>query len=328
MANRDIITIGASAGGVEALMSLMRGLPGNLPASVFVVQHLAPDLPTAMAELLTRNGTMPALLATDHFEFQKAHAYVAPPDQHLMIDRSFIYLTRGPRENRSRPSIDPLFRSAAVVHGPHVIGVILSGALDDGTSGLGAIKRCGGMTVVQDPDDAQVPDMPKSAIENVDVDHVVPLAEMGSLLVRLTSDPPGPPATPTPELLMEVEMARVGGGSTEVLDEIGELSALTCEACGGPLWQIRHESILRYRCREGHSYTAKSLLLEQKEGLEESLWAAVQTMDERVRVLNQLVEYDRQKGRTHDITSLRARAQETKKYADRLRQFLLALNQD
>ncbi|MEN6333161.1 MAG: chemotaxis protein CheB, partial [Phycisphaerales bacterium] len=136
MANRDIIAIGASAGGVEALMKLAAGLPAGLPASIFIVQHVSPEYPSAMAELLGRSGRLAAELAVDRMEFQKGRMYVAPPDRHLMIDRSYAYLTRGPRENLARPAVDPLFRSAAVVHGPHVIGVILSGTLDDGTSGL------------------------------------------------------------------------------------------------------------------------------------------------------------------------------------------------
>lgn len=327
MVNRDIIAIGASAGGVEALMKLAADLPANLPASIFIVQHVAPQYPSAMAELLARSGPLPVETAVDRPEFQKGRMYVAPPDRHLMIDRSYAYLTRGPRENLARPSIDPLFRSAAVVHGPHVIGVILSGALDDGTSGLGAIKRCGGVAVVQDPDDARFPDMPRSAAENVDVDYSVPMSEMGTLLVRLAAGSPGAPAPPSSELLMEVELARAGGGSAELLDSIGNLAALTCEACGGPLWEIRNDKIVRFRCREGHSYTAKTLLTEQKDGIEQSLWAAVQTMDERVRVLERLVAHDERKGRTGALSTYQIRAKETKGYADHLRQFLLTLNQ-
>lgn len=171
MANRDIVTIGASAGGVEALMRLVGGLPGDLPASIFIVQHVSPETPSLMVDLLSRSGILDVEKAGDRKEFRPGKIYVAPPDHHLMIDRSFMYLTKGPRENRVRPALDPLFRSAAVVHGPHVIGVILTGSLDDGTSGLGAVKRCGGVVVVQDPDDAQFADMPRNAAENVDVNH-------------------------------------------------------------------------------------------------------------------------------------------------------------
>jgi two-component system chemotaxis response regulator CheB len=327
MANRDIITIGASAGGVEPLITLVGALPADLPASIFVVLHLAPEEPSVLAELMGRRAALSVETATDRLEFQPGRVYVAPPDRHLMIDRSYAYLTRGPRENLSRPAVDPLFRSAAVVHGPHVVAVILSGSLDDGTSGLGAVKRCGGVAVVQDPDDAQVPDMPRSAAEHVEVDFCVPLAEMAELLVRLAGDAPGDPVPPSPGLLMEVEMARAGGGPSEQLDDIGDLAALTCEACGGPLWEIRNEKVLRFRCREGHSYTAKTLLQEQKDGIEQSLWAAVQMMDERVRVLERLVAYDKGKGRKTTLSGFQARARETKKHADSLRQFLLTLNQ-
>jgi two-component system chemotaxis response regulator CheB len=245
-----------------------------------------------------------------------------------MIDRNYMYLTQGPRENRVRPSIDPLFRSAAVVHGPHVIGVILTGSLDDGTSGLGAVKRCGGVAVVQDPDDAKVPDMPRSAAEHVDVDYSVPLSEMGNLLIRLANDAPGAPLAPAPELLMEVEMARRGGGSARLLDGIGDLAPLTCAECGGPLWEIRNDSVPRFRCREGHSYTAKALLSELTDGIEQSLWVAVQTMDERVRILDRLVKLEEEKrGRSQNPSSFRARSQETKEHADQLREFLLTINQ-
>jgi chemotaxis response regulator CheB len=149
MANRDIITVGASAGGVETLTKLVAGLPADLPASVFIVQHVSPYAPSALARILADHGPLRVETATDHQEFQLRVIYVAPPDHHLMVDRSYMYITRGPHENHTRPAVDPLFRSAAVVHGPHVIGVVLSGVLDDGAAGLAAIKRCGGVAVVQ-----------------------------------------------------------------------------------------------------------------------------------------------------------------------------------
>lgn len=327
MANRDIITIGTSAGGVEALVALVRDLPRDLPASVFIVQHLMAGMASHMADILRRPSTLPVEVAVDRKEIERGCVYVAPPDRHLMIDRSYMYLTRGPRENRVRPAVDPLFRSAAVVHGPHVIGVILTGALDDGTSGLGAIKRCGGVAVVQNPEDAQFPDMPRSAAEHVEVDYSISLAQMGDLLGRLAAGAPGAPAPPSPELLMEVEMARGGAGSAELLDGIGDLAPLTCAECGGPLWEIREDNVPRFRCREGHSYTAKTLLSELTDGIEQSLWVAVQTMDERVRILDRLVDFDEKKGRSHSSSGFRSRAEETREHADNLRKFLLTVNQ-
>jgi len=308
-------------------MPLVRDLPGDLPASIFIVQHIAAETPSLLTEILRRGSVLSVETAADRKEMRRGCVYVAPSDRHLMIDRSYMYLTRGPRENRVRPSVDPLFRSAAVVHGPHVIGVILTGSLDDGTSGLGAVKRCGGVAVVQDPDDAQVPDMPRSAAEHVDVDYSVPLSQMAELLVRLVHSAPGDPIPPSPELLMEVEVARVGAGSAEILDGIGDLAPLTCAECGGPLWEMRGDNTPRFRCREGHSYTAKSLLAELINGIEQSLWAAVQTMDERVRVLERLIRFDEEKGRSQGISNFRSRAEETKEHADQLRQFLLTVNQ-
>lgn len=172
--------------------------------------------------------SLPTQTATDRQPIQRGHIYVAPSDYHLLVDRSYTYITRGPRENRARPAIDPLFRSAAVVHGPHVVGVILSGTLDDGTSGLAAVKRCGGVAVVQDPSDAAYPEMPQNALDAIQVVHCVALREMGGLLVELTAEEPGTASPPPMELLGEVEIARSAAGGVERLNELGELAPFTC----------------------------------------------------------------------------------------------------
>lgn len=328
MDNRDIITIGASAGGVETLMQLVGALPADLPAALFIVLHVSPEAPSALAEILASRGPLPVETATDHQEFQRGAIYVAPPDRHLMIDRSYMYITRGPHENHTRPAVDPLFRSAAVVHGPHVVGVVLSGTLDDGTSGLTAVKRCGGVGVVQDPKDALYPDMPQNALDgNEDVDYCIGLGKLAALLTQLSHEPPGPPVTPPDILLTEVEISRTGQGGTPRLNEIGDLVPLTCAECGGPLWEIKGEKIVRFRCREGHSYTSKALALGLSEGVERSLWVAVQTMDERIRMLDHLASYEREKGRERAAASFVERAKEASEHATRLRQFLLTLTQ-
>ncbi len=327
MANRDIIAIGASAGGVEALMKLVAKLPEDLPASVFIVVHMAPNQPSALAELLSRAGPLPAENAADRQEIERGHIYLAPPDHHLLIDRSYTYITRGPRENMSRPSVDPLFRSAAVVHGPHVVGTILSGTLDDGSSGLLAVKRCGGVTVVQDPEDALYPDMPQSALDIVEkVDHCVGLADMAELLADLAHGAPGSPVSPPMDILAEVEIARTASNDAERLNEFGRLVPLTCAECGGPLWQMTDDRVTRFRCREGHSYTAKSLAVGLSNAMERSLWVAVQTMDERVRVLQRLASYESEKGRERSARDFMARAEEALVHAERVRQFLLSVN--
>jgi len=326
MANHDIITIGASAGGVGALMQLVAGLPADLPASVFVVVHTARESKGELADVLSRSGPLPAQLASDRLEMQRGWVYVAPPDFHLMIDRSYMYTSHGPRENLTRPAVDPLFRSAAVVHGPHVIGVVLSGNLDDGASGLLAIKRCGGIAVVQDPADAMYPDMPRSAMEVVDVDAAVTLHDLPALLTRLAHDPPGPPKSPPAELLAEVEMSRTESGNIGLLNEIGQITSFTCSECGGPLWEIRDDKLTRYRCRVGHAFTARSLASELTDGVERSLWVAVQMMDERTRMLERLANSEDEKKRRGSAVSFRDKANETREHTDRLRRFLLTIN--
>ncbi len=327
MANHDIITIGASAGGVEALIKLVAGLPADLPASVFIVQHMAPESRGELAAVLGYRGALPVETAADRREIERSHIYVAPADFHLLIDRSYMYITHGPRENMTRPAVDPLFRSAAVVHGPHVIGVVLSGTLDDGSAGLLAIKRCGGLAVVQDPEDALYPDMPRSALEIVDVDASMALGDLPALLTRLALEPPGPPTAAPFELLAEVEMSRTESGNIGTLNEIGALVPLTCSECGGPLWQIKDDKMTRYRCRTGHSYTAKALAAEISDEVERSLWVAVQMMDERVRTLEHLATTEEQKERRRSAANFRDKAAETREHTERLRQLLLSLNQ-
>ena len=189
MPGHDIITIGASAGGVETLISLVRGLPFNLPAAVFVVVHFPPHSPSLLPDILNRNGSLPAGHAQHGELIQTGRIYVATPDYHLLVRRGAIHIVRGPRENHCRPAIDPLFRSAALAYGPRVIGVILSGTLGDGTAGLFAVKEQGGIAIVQDPQDALFPEMPHNAMFYVQCDYVVPLADLADLLVRLSHEP-------------------------------------------------------------------------------------------------------------------------------------------
>src|SRR5437660_7226310 len=188
MPNHDIIVVGASAGGVEALRALVAKLPKDLPAAILVVLHVAPDHKSMLPRLLTGAGPIPAAHAKGGEALGPGRIYVAPPDHHLVVDDGVVRLTRSPREGGHRPAVDTLFRTAARFHGTRVIGVVLSGALDDGTAGLVAVKQRGGLAVVQDPRDALCGDMPRSAMENVAVDHCLPAAEIGSLISRLTRE--------------------------------------------------------------------------------------------------------------------------------------------
>ena len=187
MPTRDIIVIGASAGGIEALMELSAQLPPDLPVSIFAVVHLPSEYPSELASILSRSGRLPAVQASPGEIYCPGHIYVAPPDQHMLLERNRIQLWRGPKENRHRPAINALFRSAAVSHGSRVAGVVLSGALDDGTTGLWWVKKHGGVTVVQDPAEARFPEMVYNALEHVEIDHILPIKKMGELFVSLSN---------------------------------------------------------------------------------------------------------------------------------------------
>ena len=181
----DLITVGASAGGVEALSTLVAGLPKDLAATLFVVLHTGAHGPSLMAEILNRAGPLPASYPQDGQAFERGQIYLAPPDRHLLLEASTMRVVRGPRENWPRPAIDPLFRSAALQHGTRVVGVVLSGYQSDGAVGLRTIKERGGITVVQDPGDASASEMPTNALRLVEPDHCLPLGEMAALLARL-----------------------------------------------------------------------------------------------------------------------------------------------
>jgi two-component system chemotaxis response regulator CheB len=276
-----------------------------------------------MAQILDRAGPLPATLAQDGESFEPAHVYVAPPDHHLIVKEGYLRVTRGLRENRVRPAIDPLFRSAAVAYGARVIGVVLTGLQNDGTAGLLAIKRCGGIAIVQDPTDALYPGMPLSALEYVEVDHCVPLLHMGPLLYRLTQEPPGETPLIPQDLLIEVNIAENPAENTDCAKELGRPTALTCPDCGGPLWELHREKLRRYRCRLGHSYTPESLLEGQSTMIEYALWAAVRTMEDRVRVLTSLAHGRREHSQSKVADLYETRATELKTQAQQIRQMLL-----
>jgi two-component system, chemotaxis family, protein-glutamate methylesterase/glutaminase len=316
-----IVVVGASAGGLAALTKLISSLPPDFPAAVLVVQHMAADV---TGDVLVRRLTSASLLACRHANdgerLVAGCIYVARPDHHLLVSKTKIIVSKGARENRSRPGIDPLFRSAAVAFGPRVIGVLLTGYLDDGTSGLIAINRCGGITVVQDPKDAEYPDMPQNAINNARVDHQLPLAAMGPLLVTLVAEPP-PPAKPVPDdVALEAKIAERVLSDVEAVDELGDQVPFNCPDCGGVLWQMKHGRQLRYRCHTGHAFTAKVLLAEQTKKLEETLWIALRMFEERRNLLVTLAD---PKSKGHSA-SAPARIKESQVHIDRIRAILLA----
>jgi two-component system chemotaxis response regulator CheB len=294
-ARRDIVVVGASAGGVQALQALVRGLPPDFAACMLVVVHVSPTGQSVLPMILSQAGRLPAEHARDNQRVEQAHIYVAPPDHHLTLKPHgrLAVSRRGPRENGFRPAIDPLFRTAARRYGARVIGVILTGGLDDGTLGLAHIKEHGGVAVAQDPAEAVFPSMPQSAINHVDVDHVLPVAGMASLLVRLVREPL--PAGAVAEGAQSVaesagqrDVAEAGRARLLSAVDRGPPSNITCPECGGTLWELSDHSVVRYECHVGHSYTADSLLEGKSQELEATLWSALRALEESAELRRRL----------------------------------------
>jgi two-component system, chemotaxis family, protein-glutamate methylesterase/glutaminase len=293
MANRDILAIGTSAGGVQALRELAGALPGDLPAAVLVVIHLSAEFESSLDQLVTQAGPLPAGFARDGEAVRHGRIYIAPPEYHLLLDGARLRLGNGPRENFSRPAIDPLFRSVAACCGPRAIGAVLSGRLGDGASGLLALKQCGAMTIVQDPADAAFPEMPNTALGRVAPDHVVRLADMAGLVERLVKLPSGPPA-PVPDMLRyEIEVARGRHGSMSNMDRIGRRSVLACPDCHGVMWEIDEGELVRFRCHVGHAYAAELMHLALDENLRRALGSALRALEERIALARRLHEHAR-----------------------------------
>jgi two-component system chemotaxis response regulator CheB len=323
MPGHDIIVVGASTGGVEALRSIAGGLPADLPAAVFVVLHMPAGAHSMLAHLLARAGRLPAVQAVGGELIQDGRIYCARPDFHLIVRRGHVELAHGPRENRSRPAVDVLFRTAARAYGPRVVGVVLTGALNDGTAGLFAIKRCGGVAVVQEPRDAFFPDMPESALAYVAVDHREPLARIPALLARLARDPaPDEGAFPVPADL-DIESDIAVDGAAAHAARPGQLTGFTCPECKGPMWQIDDGALVRYRCRVGHAYTAEAMLAAQSEDVEAALWVALETLEESANVARRLAERSRQHHTPLAAVRLEERARRADERADVIRRGLL-----
>lgn len=294
----DMIAIGASAGGVEALLKLARELPRNLIASLFIVLHISADAPSMLPELMNRVGPLPASHPTDGEEILPGHIYIAPPDHHLLVEPGRVRVVQGPKENRNRPAIDPLFRSIAVAYGPRVIGAVLTGALDDGTAGLLAIKRRGGIAVVQDPNEALYSSMPQSALDAVDVDYTVSINHLAVLLKRLSTEVvANANVGPVPkDMEIEVKMAESDMRIQHEDKQVGTPSVYSCPECGGVLWEIRDGDFTRFRCRVGHAFTLDSMMAEQAEALEEAIWVALKIVQERASISRHMAEQTRSNG--------------------------------
>jgi two-component system chemotaxis response regulator CheB len=310
-----VVVIGASAGGVEALIKLVSGLDPTMEAAVVVVLHLPATGNSVLPDILRRAGSLPVVSATNGQPLEPGCIIVAPPDHHVLVEDGTIVLDHGPRENGSRPAADPLFRSAARAGASRVIGVVLSGALDDGVAGLRAIKDAGGVAIVQDPNDAVTPSMPATALAHVPVDHVVPAGGLAQLLLRLVPEVRARPADVTPSTDNPNDDREIRSP-----DEMpGRPSSLTCPECGGVMWDDGQGDLLRFRCHAGHSYSAESMLELHGDSVETAMWTALRVLEERKHFLDGLADRQRRRGNEYAARGFDRRARGVEQRVDVLR---------
>jgi two-component system chemotaxis response regulator CheB len=321
MSNRDIIVIGGSSGATAPLREIFGRLPLDLPAAVFVVLHIPAQGIGILSTVASAASKLPVVQAESGMIIRNGHIYLAAPDHHLLLRESHIMLGRGPRENMVRPAIDALFRSAAMQYGPRVIGVVLSGLLSDGAAGLTAIKQCGGVALVQDPEDAIVGEMPLRALEATTVDLCVPGTRIGDVLSELAREEPGTRLPVPPEVRLEVEIAAGERIGSDNLSAIADSASPTCPSCCGVLSALKMELPLRFRCQVGHAYTADVLAKEQEGKVDEAL--ALRLIEERAELVHRMAEDGRNSGRLAIAQMYEARAAEYREYADMIRRAML-----
>ena len=322
-ANNKVIVIGASTGGLNALKKIFSELPVDLPAPIFVVLHIGPGV-SILPKVLGMHSRLPVVHATDGAAIENGKIFIAPPDHHLVLEADHMRLSRSARENHARPAIDPLFRSAAVAYRRRVIGVVLTGNLDDGTVGLQAVKAYGGTAIVQNPDEAEAPSMPQSASRYVDTDYCLGLNEIASTLTTLARQAAAEDNAMNEDRVVSLEnkVALTGRIFEEEIDSIGTRSTQTCPECGGNLWTINGSNPERFRCHTGHAYTAESLLQHQNESTEQAVWAAVRALHERYTLLKRLADGARKNGFEQQAQEYEASAAITAEHAESLRQLI------
>ncbi|MEX8547998.1 MAG: chemotaxis protein CheB [Mucilaginibacter sp.] len=325
---KSVIVVGASAGGLQAISQLLEKIPQNLDAAILVVLHVSRhSLGDVLVHHLQKRTTFACSIPKNGEQVQARHVYIAKPDFHMLIaaDETIRFI-KGPHENRWRPSIDVLFRSAAVVFNSKTIGIILTGLLDDGTAGMMAIKRCGGICIVQEPDEAQFGDMPTNVLNHVEVDYRVPIADMGYILDDMKSKPEKPAAVVPEDIRTEAEMTENMVSSIDQLKTIGTQSDYTCPDCGGTLFMLNHGGLHRYRCFTGHVYTEKLLLDKQSESLEESLWTTIRRLEERRSLLQTTAQHLHEVNQPEMQSEKQNTAAELSVYIEKLKALLTSLS--
>jgi two-component system, chemotaxis family, protein-glutamate methylesterase/glutaminase len=325
-----IIVIGASAGGLQAVTELMAQVTEEMDAAVFVVLHVSNyAYGDVVLQRLQRNSIFTCKMAGDNEPIRPKHFYLAVPDNHLILKDGKMILGRGPVENRWRPSIDVLFRSAAVAYTSRVIGVVLTGLLEDGASGMQAIKACGGTCIVQDPQEAEYPDMPQAVLRLVDVDYCTTLERIAIILQEKTKNGVGTSRGVPPRISKEAEIAeRVAMGIETVENLDGERSPYSCPDCGGALWELKDDDITRYRCHTGHMYTAVELQEQKRKELENTFWVALRILEERRNLLNRMAEEEAGKGWASSARNKKGRAAELEEHIGRIKDILFHTTDD
>lgn len=326
MKKSKVIVIGSSAGGVIALKELVASLPPDFEVPIFIVQHIAPQVHSYLPDILNHSGSLKAKHPEDGEQIRNGHIYIAPPDHHLLIEEDHILVKKGPKENRFRPSVDALFRSAAYTYKNGVIGVILTGMLDDGTSGMWAINQMKGITIVQDPLDALYQSMPQNVLEHVNVDYIVPLAYIPELLIGLTTiemeEIPIDEDKNKELMKMEIDIAAQQNGFERGIIQMGEPSSLTCPECGGGLTSLTEGKITRYRCHTGHAYSSESLLAEVSETAEVKVWQAIRSLEERIMLLEKSADRSKESGNENVAENFIQKAEKTREATNLLRTFI------
>jgi two-component system chemotaxis response regulator CheB len=324
---KHVVVVGASAGGFQAVSKLLSTLPEHMPAAIFVVIHLAKASQAGIIQSYFEKESKYTCRIPEHEEEIKAGMiYFAPPDYHMLLKADKILLTKGPHENRWRPSINVLFRSAAAVYDSRTVGIIMSGMMDDGTSGMSAVKRSGGICIVQEPSEAEYPDMVQNVLNNVDVDYQVPVSDMGYILDDIFSKPVLNSQPIPEEVKLEAEITERMATSISSLEQIAVRSNYSCPDCGGGLWEIKNEKEPRFRCYTGHAYSAHSLLEKQGEELEESVWVSIRMLEERRNLLLQLAHRDTKANSGSFRETQINRADELNLHINRLKDLLITIS--
>ncbi len=330
MEHRDIVVIGASAGGLAAVSKILREMPHDVDAAILVVLHTANHARSFLPQIFERAGRLPVCHPADGETIERGRVYVAPPGFLMIVEGGRVRVVQGPRENLNRPAIDPLFRSAAAAYGPRVIGVILTGMMDDGTAGLMVVTASGGKAIVQDPESALFSGMPKSALNHVPEAQAVALGDIPALLLQLIQSPL---AATTPgdaplEAVKETRIAELDMNEVASEERLGQPSPFACPDCGGVLWEIEQNGFLRFRCRVGHALTAKYLGSEQRHAIETALWEALRALEESASLYRRMAGRATESRHFQPAHQFQDRATNTEANAKILRDFLLRVNTD